>query len=196
MTRPARPKAFLIAVLVVLGLATFATAQRRIGPSDPSTSPSQDSRPIDPETDPSATTKFGERLFVHRTGDELSISLVSDDGVHVLARFELPGNGPFIVAHQLVCADGTGPERSLVVFGATSPASVVGSLRMDLFEGTFNRTQAGLFLFVGSEPPLGGKVWELNRGLGSIVVGSVVLSGPVDPDNPPPAPCDDWDPTL
>ena len=99
-------------------------------------------------------------------------------------------------AHQLICADGTGPERSLIVFGATSPASVVGSLRMDLFENSFTRTPTGLFLFIGSEPPLGGKVWELKRGLGTVVLGSVVLVGPIDPDDPPPAPCDDWDPTL
>jgi hypothetical protein len=109
--------------------------------------------------------------------------------------FDLPDTAQFVVAHQLNCADGTGPERSLIVFGATSPASVVGSLRVERFDGSFIPPSTGLFLFVGSEPPLGGKVWVITRGLGTVVSGSVVLAMPIDPDNPPPAPCDDWDPT-
>ena len=196
MTRLGRPKAFLIAGVVVLGSVALATAKPGSSQPGSSPSPSQATAPFDPETDPSAVTKGGERLVLHRPGDELAISQVSADGVQVLASFGLPTRQPFVVAHQLICAEGTGPERSLIVFGATAPASVVGSLRVDLFDGAFSRTPAGLFLFVGSDPPLGGKIWELNRGLGSVVVGSVVLSGPIDPDNQPPANCDDWDPTL
>jgi hypothetical protein len=183
-----------LVLCLALGLVSIAVIRPGLEDPTPSAPVASASPIVNPRTDASATTRFGERLVVRRDGQELAISLVTPEGLESLASFELPDDSAFVVARQLICPDGTGPERSLIVFGATSPAPAVGSLSMELFDGAFTKTTTGVFLFVGSDPPIGGKRWVLKDERRTIVSGSVVLVMPADPDNPPSARCDDFDP--
>lgn len=164
------------------------------GNTEPSLRPSLETPFIDKQSEPVATTGFGETLVVHREDRRLSIGLAGSGSIMSLASFDLPANDQYVGVRQLICADGTGPERTLVLFGATSPEHVVESLWMELFSGRFTKTSNGLFLFLGTETPVGGKVWALKVQRRTVESGNLVLAMPADPKNPPADLCGVWPP--